>query len=196
MSNVVVPGILAIGGYIIGGPTGAQIGWVLGSAYQTSQQTIVQGQVGDLRVQTASYGGNIPIVFGKQRVAGNVIWADEKKTYEIKGRSGKGGPKTVNYGYTISMGIAICQGPILGVSRVWADNDLIIDSRNETKPLIGELYLGTDDQLADPTYQNLVGAGNAPAYRGLAWISLSNFDLGMSGRIPNFSFEVIKGAEL
>ena len=70
MSNVVVPGILAIGGYIIGGPTGAQIGWVLGSAYQTSQQTIVQGQVGDLRVQTASYGGNIPIVFGKQRVDG------------------------------------------------------------------------------------------------------------------------------
>lgn len=196
MSNVLIPAVGAAVGYVIGGPTGAQLGWVAGSAYVTSQQEIVQGQVGDLRVQTASYGGNIPIVFGKQRVAGNVIWADEKKTYEIKNRQGKGGPKTVNYGYTISMGIAICKGPILGVSRIWANNDLIVDSRDEMKPLIGELYLGTDTQVADPTYQTLVGAANAPAYRGLAWISLTNFDLGLGGVIPNFTFEVVKGAEL
>lgn len=196
MSNLIIPAAGAIGGYMIGGPTGAQIGWVAGSALANSQKEIVQGQVGDLRVQTAAYGGTIPYVIGKQRVTGNIIWASEKKTYEVEGRAGKGGPKTINYGYTISMGIAICAGPIQGISRVWANNELIIDSRDSSKPLIGQLYLGTNTQQIDPTYQTVVGAGNACAYRGLSWISLTNFDLGMGGVIPNFSFEVIKGGSL
>lgn len=196
MSQVVIPGAFAAVGYMVGGPTGAQVGWALGSAYATSRQEIPQGTVGDLRVQTASFGGAIPHVIGKQRVAGNIIWADEKKVYEIKDRQGKGGPKTVTNGYTVSMAIAICAGPIAGISRVWADEDLLVDSRDATKPLIGELYLGTDTQVPDPTYESVVGAGNAPAYRGLAYIVLTNFDLGVSGRIPMFSFEVIRGASL
>lgn len=196
MSQVVIPGAFAVAGYMIGGPTGAQVGWALGSAYATSRQEIQQGTVGDLRVQTASYGTAIPHVIGRQRVAGNIIWADEKKVYKIKDRQGKGGPKTVTNGYTISMLIGICAGPIYGISRVWADEDLIIDSRETTKPLIGELYLGDMTQTPDPTYESAVGAGNAPAYRGLAYISLTNFDLGVSGRIPSFTFEVVRGATL
>jgi hypothetical protein len=196
MSNLIIPGVGAVVGYMVGGPTGAQIGWAAGSALQASRQEIRQGTVGDLRIQTASYGTGIPVVIGKQRVSGNIIWAAEKKVYEIKSRQGKGGQKTVTNGYTGSMLIGICAGPILGISRVWADGDLIVDGRTAVKPLIGELYLGTQTQLADPTYESVVGIGNAPAYRGLAYISLTNFDLGVSGRTPQFSFEVVKGAEL
>lgn len=196
MSQLVIPGAFAAVGYMVGGPVGAQVGWALGSAYSASKQEIQQGTVGDLRVQTASYGTMIPYVIGKQRVAGNIIWADEKKVYQIKDRQGKGGPKTVTNGYTISMLVGICAGPILGISRVWADGDLLIDSRTEVKPLVGELYLGNMTQLPDPTYESVVGAGNAPAYRGLAYMSLTNYDLGVSGRIPNFSFEVVRGASL
>lgn len=196
MSQVVIPGAFAAAGYMVGGPVGAQVGWALGSAVSASRQEIQQGQIGDLRVQTASYGTAIPHVIGRQRVAGNIIWADEKKVYQVKSRQGKGGPQTVSNGYTISMLIGICAGPILGVSRVWADGDLIIDSRDATKPLIGELYLGTTTQTADPTYEAVVGTGNAPAYRGLAYIALTNYDLGLSGRVPMFSFEVVRGATL
>lgn len=196
MSNLIIPGAGAVVGYMVGGPTGAQIGWALGSAYVSSKQEIRQGEVGDLRIQTSSYGTAIPVVIGKQRVAGNIIWADEKKVYEIKSRQGKGGPSTITNGYTISMLIGICAGPILGVSRVWADGDLIVDGRTAVKPLIGELYTGSMTQTADPTYEAVVGAANAPAYRGLAYISLTNFDLGPGGRVPQFSFEVVKGAEL
>jgi hypothetical protein len=196
MSNLVIPGVAAVVGYFVGGPTGAQIGWALGSAYNTSQQEVRQGEVGDLRVQTSSYGTTIPYVIGKQRLSGNIIWADEKKTYDIKSRQGKGGPTTVTTGYTISMCIGICAGPILGISRVWADGKLIVDSRGTLKPLIGELYLGDMTQTPDSTYEAIVGAGNAPAYRGLAYIALTNFDLGPAGRVPQFSFEVVRGASL
>lgn len=196
MSNLIIPAAGAVIGGMVGGSTGAQLGWALGSAIQSSRTTIDQQSVGDLRVQTSAYGAAIPYVIGKQRLAGNIIWADEKKTYQIKNRTGKGGPTTVTTGYTVSMLIGICAGPILGVSRVWANGDLIIDSRTATKPLIGELYLGDMTQTADPTYQSIVGAANAPAYRGLAYISLTNYDLGASGVVPQFSFEVIRGATL
>lgn len=196
MSNLLIPAGSAVIGGLIGGPTGAQVGWMLGSAYQSGKQEIDQTSIGDLRVQTSSYGAPIPYVIGKQRVAGNIFWADNKKTYEIKNKQGKGGPTVVTTGYTISMLIGICAGPILGVSRVWSNGTLIIDSRSAVKPLVGQLYLGNDTQLPDPTYQSVVGAANAPAYRGLAYIALTNFDLGASGAVPQFSFEVVRGASL
>ena len=169
---------------------------MIGSAIQTSRTEIDQRSIADLRVQTSSYGVTIPYVVGKQRVAGNIIWADEKRPYDIKERTGKGGPTVVSTGYTINMLIGICAGPILGVSRVWADGEVLVDSRDATKPLIGELYLGNDTQLPDPTYEGVVGAGNAPAYRGLAYMSLTNYDLGVAGRVPQFSFEVVRGGTL
>jgi len=196
VTQLIIPAAAAVGGFMIGGPTGAQIGWAVGSYYQASKQEIRQDSVGDLRIQTSSYGTNIPVVIGRQRVAGNIIWASEKKPYDIKTRAGKGGPTTVSTGYRVDCLISLCAGPILGVSKVWADGKLIIDSSTEVKPLIGELYLGTMTQNADPTYQAAVGAADAPAYRGLAYISLTDFDLGVQGRIPNFSFEVVKGAEI
>lgn len=197
MSNLLIPAGSALIGAYIGGPGGAQVGWMIGSAISAGNQTINQTSIGDLRVQTSSYGSPIPLVIGKQRIAGNIIWAEEKKAYEIKNYTGKGGgPTTVTTGYTVSMLIGICGGPIIGVSRIWANGDLIIDSRTAPKPLIGQLYLGDQSQLPDPTYQSIVGADNAPAYRGLAYISLTNFNLGPSGAIPQFSFEVVRGATL
>jgi hypothetical protein len=192
MANLILPVAGAVAGSFFG-PLGAQIGWMIGSAVQAGREQIVQPKVGDLRIQTSQYGSTIPFVIGRQRVSGNIIWADKKKEYQAKSRAGKGGPTTVTTGYTQSMLIALCKGPIQGVSRVWADGKLIIDARNSTKPLIGQLYLGDDTQTADPTYMSVVGAQNAPAYRGLAYISLTNFDLGVTGRVPQFSFEIVSG---
>lgn len=196
MANLVIPAGAALVGYTFFGPTGAQIGWMLGSAYQASKQEIVQGTVGDLKIQTSSYGGAIPLIAGRQRIAGNIIWAADKKTYQKKHKAGKGGPTTVTTGYTMSCLIGLCKGPILGISRVWADGTLIIDARDSSKPLIGQLYTGSMTQMPDPTYESHVGAGNAPAYRGLSYISLTDFDLGVSGRVPQFSFEVVTGGTL
>jgi hypothetical protein len=197
MANLIIPAVGAAAGFMIGGgTTGAQIGWMAGSMLAASRQEIRQDEIGDLRVQTAMYGSSVPNVIGKQRVAGNIIWAAEKKPYEIRSRAGKGGPTSINTGYRLDCLIGICMGPIAGISRVWADGKLIIDTRTEAKPLIGTLYLGTNSQLPDATYAAAVGAANASAYRGLAYISLTNFDLGIQGRIPNFSFEVLRGVSL
>lgn len=193
MANLVIPAVTAGIGYFIGGPTGAQIGWMVGSSIQASRQKIEQPAVGDLRIQTAQYGIPIPFVIGKQRVAGNIIWASDKRPYKVETKTGGkgGGPTVVTTGYKQDMAILLCKGPIVGVSRVWSNNKLIIDGRTQSKPLVGQLYLGTDSQGPDPTIEAKEGAGNVPGYRGLAYIVLTDFDLGQSGAVPNFSFEVL-----
>jgi hypothetical protein len=199
MANLVISAAGAAVGYLVGGPTGASIGWTLGSAFSSNggADSMSASQVGDLRVQTSQYGVVIPVCVGKQRVSGNVFWAADKVPHttetEVGGKGGGGGGAvTTSTTYSVSMAIGICKGPILGVSRVWADGKLIIDATNDAKPLIGNLYLGNNSQLADATMTNALGAGEVPAYRGLAYIVLDNFDLGVTGRIPNFSFEVLK----
>ncbi len=191
MANLVIPAASAGIGYLVGGPTGAQVGWMVGSTIQGSRQTIRQDSVGDLRIQTAQYGLPIPYVLGKQRVAGNIIWASEKKKYEIKTKTGKGGgPTVITTGYKQDMAILLCKGTIAGISRMWANNKLIVDGTSETRSLPGKVYRGTQAQMPDVTMEAVLGVGNVPAYRGLAYIVIKDFDLGTSGAVPNFSFEV------
>jgi hypothetical protein len=192
MANLIIPAVSAGVGYMMGGPTGAQVGWMIGSTIQGSRTKIEQAAVGDLLIQTAQYGISIPYIVGKQRVAGNIIWASKKRTYKIEQKSGKGGgPTAVSTGYKQDMAILICKGPIVGISRVWANNAVIIDGRTTVKPLVGTLYTGTQVQMPDTTIETAEGAGKVPAYRGIAYIVLKDFDLGTSGAVPNFSFEVL-----
>lgn len=200
MANLVISAAGAAVGGMLFDSTGASIGWMLGSALSAKgvDQTMASPTVGDLKVQTSQYGVAIPVAVGKQRVAGNIFWATDKTTHtqEVKTGGGKGGSSgsvtTVTTTYSVNLAIGICKGPIKGISRVWADGKLIIDATQTANPLIGNLYLGNDGQLPDSTMESHLGAGNVPAYRGLAYIVLTDFNLGQTGRIPMFSFEVIK----
>ena len=56
------------------------------------------------------------------------------------------------------------------------------------------LYLGTEDQLPDPTIESYETAGTVPGFRGLAYIVFQRFRLERFGnRIPNFTFEIYSG---
>lgn len=192
MANLIIPVATAGVGYLVGGPTGARIGWMIGSAFSSSSTKIEQPAVGDLRVQTAQYGIPIPYVVGKNRVSGNVIWASQKRKYTTETTTGKGGgPTVVTTGYRQDMAILICKGSIAGITRVWANNKLIIDGRSESRSLVGVLYEGSNSQMPSPVIEAAEGVGNVPAYRGVAYIVIEDLDLGQSGAVPNFSFEVL-----
>lgn len=193
MANLLIPAGSALVGAFFGGGTGASLGWMVGSAFVGSDnKDITQPTIGDLRVQTCQYGGAIPFVVGKQRISGNIIWAQNKKPYTIKNNVSKYGTTSgESTAYTVSMAIALCKGPILGISRVWANGKVIVDSRSSSKKLIGTLYNGSNTQNQDPTMVAALGADNVPAYRGLAYIVLKDFDLGPTGQLPQFSFEVV-----
>ena len=196
MSNLVIPAAGAAIGFYVGGPTGAMVGWSAASAYQAGKEDPEQPSLGDLRLQTSSYGAVIPIISGQQRLSGNIIWTTDKIPHETSEGGKGGGPEVTTTTFTVSMAIAICKGPILGITRIWEDGTLKMDVNGDQKNMPGILYLGDDAQMPDTTIEATEGVGEVPAYRGLAYMVFDNFDLGASGRVPMFSFEVVTAGAL
>ena len=193
MANLAVPIAGSVVGFYVGGPTGAAIGWSIGTYATAPEQEAPE--IGDLRVQTSQYGRGLPFVAGKQRLSGNIIWAADKTTYTVESGGKGGAPGTNQTGYKISMAISICEGQILGVSRVWEQGEIKADPTAQLK-LPGKLYLGNNTQTANSTIEANEGVGNVPAYRGISYMVLTDFDLGVSGAIPQFTFEVVKDEAL
>ena len=139
--------ILTAVGSAIGGPVGGAIGSIVG---QYVDQTILfapkprQGpRLGDLAVQTSSYGTAIPRIFGTMRVAGTVIWATDLAEHRASSGGGKGRPKTIDYTYSASFAVALSARPILGVGRIWADGKLLRGAAGDFKSATGyRLYPG------------------------------------------------------
>ena len=97
--------ILTTVGTLVGGPIGGAVGALLGQAVDSRlfAPKARQGpRLGDLSVQTSTYGSEIPKLFGTMRVAGTVIWATDLKETRSTTGNGKGQAKSVNYTYSAS----------------------------------------------------------------------------------------------
>jgi hypothetical protein len=204
-----------VAGFALGGPTGALVGQGLASvvsrpAAAKLDPTINESpRLTDLSIQTAEYGVPIKKVYGRQRIAGNIIWARETRIERLESRvasqSGrKGGPQspdTINvyYNYYQTFLVSLCQGPIGGILRIWADKGLIYnlhtqdaDTITQSQKLPIQIALGTEAQQPFSLIEGYEGIGKVPAYRGQAlvlfydWLTNS-----YGGRIPNLEFEVL-----
>jgi hypothetical protein len=79
-------------------------------------------QIGSMRVQTSAYGMVIPLVYGRTRIAGNLMeYADFKAiaTTEESGGKGGGGVEQTTYTYYAAVAMGLCEGPIGDVRAVW-----------------------------------------------------------------------------
>jgi len=129
------------------------------------------------------------------RIGGNIIWATDfrEETNTTTQGGGKGGGdggkvKTTEYLYYASFAVALCEGPITGIGRIWADGKLL-----DTAGITWRWYPGDESQAADPFMSAKMGAANTPAYRGTAYVVLEDLPLGNYGnRIPQLSFEVFR----
>ena len=116
---------------MVGGPTGAQIGWaigsMIGSAFGPTQKS--EGpRLNDLSVSTSSYGTPIPYVAGSPRVAGQIVWASSKReiaTTQSAGGKGGGGSEYTSYTYEVDLLIVLSDNEIQGVRRIWSNGELI-----------------------------------------------------------------------
>ena len=112
----------AVGG-AIGGPLGASIGAMLGGMVDSAAVAGLQPprqrgpRLQGLKVQGTAEGAPLPCVFGRARVTGQVIWAARFLESRRTSSGGKGGPRTVDYGYSLSFAVALCEGEIDGVGR-------------------------------------------------------------------------------
>jgi len=185
-------GILGLSSVVIGRAVGATLGRVIDqSILGAGSQAVETGKVERFRLTGASEGTPVSQVFGRCRMSGQVIWASrfqEKTETSGGGKGAPSGPRTTSFSYCLSMAIALCEGEISRIGRVWIDG---------AEASVGDLnirvYTGTEDQLPDPKIEAVEGAGNVPAYRGIAYVVIEDLELAPYGnRVPQFSFEVIR----
>ncbi len=195
---------LGAGGAIFGRLIGAVAGSVIDRALigGTHIQRSVEGpRLSDLDIMASTEGAPIPRVYGRVRLAGEVIWATRLEevvstrtvTQGGGGKGGGGGGTTVTtttttYSYFANIAVGLCEGPIGHVARVWADGKPL-----DLSGLTVRIYAGTEEQTPDPLIVAKEGADNAPAYRGLAYVVFERLPVANFGnRIPQLSFEVMR----
>ncbi|WP_404405382.1 glycoside hydrolase/phage tail family protein [Pelagibacterium halotolerans] len=182
----------ALGG-AIGGPFGAVVGRALGALAGNAVDQAIFGarperSGTDIRLFGSTEGIAVPRVYGWSRVAGNIIWATdlEKIASESAGAKGFGGGDEEVI--AASFALALCEGEVAHLGRIWADGKLL-----ETEGLKIRFYRGTADQQPDSFIAAKQGVGNAPGYRNVAYLVFEQLPLKPFGnRIPNLSVEICR----
>ncbi len=188
--------VMGLGAATIGRFAGAVAGYSLDQMILgKGSDAIETGRVDRLRLNSAGEGDPVARIYGRVRVPGHVIWATRFREHvNESGGGGKGSrstPKVREYSYSISLAIALCEGEITHVARIWADGQEIA-----RKDIDMRVYPGSSDQLPDPKIEAVEGVGQVPAYRGTAYVVIENLNLGRFGnRVPQFSFEVCRPAQ-
>ena len=187
--------VLGLTGAVIGRAVGATLGRVIDQRLLGSgSDPVERGRIDRFRITQAGEGAPVAQLFGRMRLGGQVIWSTQfVERATTSGGGGKGAPpqpKTTTYSYSVSLALALCEGEIRRVGRVWVDGvelDLTTVSMR--------VYRGTGDQMPDPLIEAVEGAGQVPAYRGIAYVVFEDLDLTPFGnRVPQFAFEVTRAA--
>ncbi|MFN7038698.1 MAG: glycoside hydrolase TIM-barrel-like domain-containing protein [Alphaproteobacteria bacterium] len=183
-------------GATIGHTLGSYIGKQIDNSSYKSDAKIQGRKLYDLNIQTSTYGKMIPIIYGNFKIAGNIIWGRpiEEKIIEEEASSAKNSTQINRfYNYRVTLAIAICEGEVDSLIRVWADTKQLDLSKQEYY----RFYNGSEDQMPDPLIESYMGTEETPAYRGLCYIVIADFPIGDYGnRIPNFTFEIRRRAPL
>lgn len=188
-------GISLFGATLSGAALGGAIGGLAGSAIDQALLAPTLKSSGprlqDLSVTTSVEGSPILRVYGRMRVGGQIVWAArlrEDKDTERHGGKGGGGVKQTSYSYFASFAVGLCEGPIDGIGRIWADGEIL-----DTEGLEIRLHAGGEIQLPDPKIVAVEGADHAPAFRGLSYLVFDELPLERYGnRVPQITVEVIR----
>lgn len=181
-------GVFGTTAAVLGQAVGAVVGGLIDRSLFTKTSSTTVGRLASLDVQSSDEGAPIPRVYGRMRLAGEVIWAtkfeEEASTENVGGKSS--GAKVTSYSYYGNFAVGLCEGPIAHVGRVWANGRLL-----DLTCVTMRVYTGEETQ--EPDSLILAKQGEAPAYRGLAYVVFERLPLDDFGNaLPQLSFEVIR----
>ena len=167
-----------------------------------------------LQIQTAVSALPIPIVWGTNKTAPNVIWYANFKAIPVtsgggggKGLFGGSNGNTGQYDYKADVILAICEGPMTGIGDVWRGQSttslgaLGLSLFPGTTPQAVWSYLSTPAATSSivgilaniqPTLGEAALLGQAAlAYQGTAYVAAAQYDLSDSATLDNHNFEVL-----
>jgi hypothetical protein len=183
MATTIAKNLVSVGTKTVGDIIGNQVAnTIFGGG-----KTIYGKRIHSVKEMRLPQDEPIPNIYGKVQISGSIIWMSDVNEYtSVRKKPSKSGePSKIKYTYTVSLAIGLCEGPITSIGRIWADGVLI--SKKNVRA-----YYGTDDQMPDPLLEAWYD-DDAPAFRGLAYVMIQEFDISEFGnKIPNFTFEICK----
>ncbi len=198
IGGALLPGAGATIGRAVGAVAGGFIDQaLLGASGQTSARN--GSRLSDLQVTVSTEGAPIPRLYGRARLGGQIIWAtnfEEEIVSATSGGSGKGTGSAAasagkSYRYYANFAVAVCEGEITRVGRCWADGEEL-----DLSQFIYRVYRGDEAQQPDSLIEAKQGAGNAPAYRGVAYMVFERMPLKPFGnRLPQLNFEAFRAVD-
>ena len=193
-------GVGFLGTTISGAAIGSALGGALGQTldqhlFGPGAQVREGPRLTTLDIQTSTEGAPILRVFGRMRLAGQIIWATRFKETPTtqresggKGISGGASVESTTYSYSVSFALGLCEGPIAGVGRIWADGKPM-----PLEDVTWRLHKGSEDQPVDPLISALTP--DTPAFRGTAYLVFEDLPLARYGnRLPQITVEVRRPA--
>jgi hypothetical protein len=190
MAQLILGGIGAAVGSSVAGGAGAKWGWMIGSTlggllWPPKQRAQSRGKLADLTVPGSQYGAGIPIVYGSDRLAGNLIWLkrDSSGNHLVEhvrkkkaGGKGGGGGEFKDYYYTYTGLWLVSKTGNSGVRRIWtSEGELVYDVANPTKYQSMFQVLPGNSAQAVPSVISTQEGTLAPAYRGRLTVLVTDF---------------------
>jgi len=158
----------------------------LRSPSQATQITKYSG----LQIQTTSSAIPVPIVYGRNLIAPNVLWYQNFKAWPQK-TGGKGGGKggssssATSWTYTADIIMGVCEGPVAAIGYVWQTSTI-----PTTLAAIGLGFFGGTTPQPVWSYLASIYPTQALTYGGTCYVAAANFSLGSSATISDNNFEV------
>ena len=144
-----------------------------------------------LDIQTSTFTLPIPIAYGRNRFAPNVIWSADFAANKQKQPGGKGGGASTGFTYRASLILGLCEGPVSGVPTVWISSSSNIVDDIESLGKDGmTLFNGASGQ-SPWGYVTARYPAQALAYPSTAYVCAANYDLGTNAQVPNHDMEVV-----
>lgn len=174
-------------GFAVGSELGGMLDYLLNRP--AAQQV---GLLDDKRLSFSTNATPIPLVRGRMRLPGNVIWATDliDATRHEGGGCGEG-PSTDYHTYYASFAYLVCEGRA-SVKRIFDEKGTVIYNSGATPVSKFSVAVHEGNQTeADLTIRTVEGVDYTPAFKGLCYVVFDHMDLTDYGnRIPTLSFEV------
>ncbi|MFS1524435.1 phage tail protein [Microbulbifer sp. 2304DJ12-6] len=155
-------------------------------------------QLAGIQLQTSTYGSGLTLQYGRNRVAAKLIWHDDfraikhvEKQRSSGGKGGGGGKSTIkteSWNYEASIMFALAEGPIGGIGRCWVDKSA--GALNSRATGSGWTFFRGNRSQAPWSWLTSRHASKAVGYAGTAVLANPRLDLGESGALKNYSFEI------
>lgn len=146
--------------------------------YQTVKYT-------GLQLQTSTSTACVPLCWGANQTAGNLIYYTDFAAKKSSTKGKGAGKETTTYNYSATIILALSQGVINGIGKVWVNQSEIgtFASTGFT------LFLGTYPQAAW-SYIVSKHPSEAMGYSGIAYIAKANYAMGTNPSLPSTQMEL------